>query len=544
MGLESAHAAEGRSADRRRRGRAGRSAARPLRRQSPSRLRPPPARATFPKIADKADDLEAIKKAVDDAAAVGGGLWLSYLFVLFYLAVAAGAVTHADLFFENPVKLPFLNIELPLLAFFFLAPILFLIVHAYTLVHLVMLTDKAKRFHQALYRQIGDERPTEASERRKTIRDGLRRQLPSNIFVQFLAGPEDVRESVFGWLLRAIAWVTLVIAPVLLLLLMQIQFLPFHNSFITWTHRIALVADLGSCGGCGARSCRGASVGGRSQRLLGMDRPSASRSAPAPFCSPGRWRPFPASGRKTICRTGDSSRRATRMGQPTRCPSTICFSISGRRHDPPPHEPLLQHARPARLQRLRRPRASTIRRRSKGGICLSRPRPRFEGRDLRSRQPAESRLRGRAASGRVARRRAASGRVAQDAQLQGASLESRSFRARRSMTRSFRARRSKARSFRARRLTTRSFRAHRSIPRSFRARRSIRAASGRVARSAQLQGASLNDAQLQGASLDDAQLQGASLAGAQLQGASLQSSSPAGDRSFACSPMANHGGAP
>ena len=49
-------------------------------------------------VGDKADDLDAIKKAVDDAASVGGGLWLSYLFVLFYLAVAAGAVTHADLF--------------------------------------------------------------------------------------------------------------------------------------------------------------------------------------------------------------------------------------------------------------------------------------------------------------------------------------------------------------------------------------------------------------------------------------------------------------
>jgi Pentapeptide repeats (8 copies) len=39
---------------------------------------------------------------------------------------------------------------------------------------------------------------------------------------------------------------------------------------------------------------------------------------------------------------------------------------------------------------------------------------------------------------------------------------------------------------------------------------------------AELQGASLNRAQLQGASLEHAQLQGASLAGAQLQGASLQ----------------------
>src|SRR5271166_5962187 len=135
----------------------------------------------LPKIAEKADDLEAIKKAVEDAAAVSGALWFSYLFVLFYFAIAAGAVTHADLFFENPVKLPFLNIELPLLAFFFLAPILFLIVHAYTLVHLVMLTDKAKRYHEELHAQIGD----------GSIRDGLRRQLPSNIFVQFLAGPTD-----------------------------------------------------------------------------------------------------------------------------------------------------------------------------------------------------------------------------------------------------------------------------------------------------------------------------------------------------------------
>ena len=200
----------------------------------------------LPDFAKKADDLEAIKKAVDDAASVGGGLWLSYLFVLFYLAVAAGAVTHKDLFLENPVKLPFLGVELPLLAFFFVAPILFIIVHAYTLVHLVFLTDKAKRFDQALYKQIGNDKtlPTDVRDRNAAIRAALRRQLPSNIFVQFLAGASDVRDSAFGYLLRAIAWVTLVVAPVLLLLMMQIQFLPFHSSFITGTQRAALLADL------------------------------------------------------------------------------------------------------------------------------------------------------------------------------------------------------------------------------------------------------------------------------------------------------------
>jgi hypothetical protein len=210
------------------------------------RSSPPIGEPTLPPIAAKADDLEAIKTAVDDAASVGGGLWLSYLFVLFYLAVAAGAVTHTDLFFEKPVKLPFLGIELPLVAFFAVAPILFVIVHAYTFVHLVFLTDKVKHYQRTLYKQIGDATglAKEESEKRKTIRDGLRRQLPSNIFIQFLAGPRDLRRGRFGFLLRAIAWITLVLAPILLLLLIQIQFLPFHSLLIVWIQRLVLAADL------------------------------------------------------------------------------------------------------------------------------------------------------------------------------------------------------------------------------------------------------------------------------------------------------------
>jgi uncharacterized protein YjbI with pentapeptide repeats len=198
-----------------------------------------PAAAELPEFAKEADDLEAIKKAVDDAASVSGALWFSYLFVLFYLAVAAGAVTHADLFLENPVKLPFLGVELPLLAFFFIAPILFLVVHAYVLVHLVMLTDKAKRFHEELHKQFGKETGL-SDEKAKNIRDGLRRQLPSSIFVQFLAGAPEARSGPFGLALRAIGWTTLVVGPVLL----QIQFLPYHNSVVTWTQRLALLADL------------------------------------------------------------------------------------------------------------------------------------------------------------------------------------------------------------------------------------------------------------------------------------------------------------
>ncbi len=207
---------------------------------SPSPETPPPRRRKAPPsppkpdIAKKAHDLEAIKKALEDATSVGAGFWLSYLFLMFYLAIAAGAVTHVDLLLENPVRLPFLNVELPLKAFFFLAPILFLIVHMFTLSKLVILSDKARRFHEELSAQGVSEEDQE----------GLRRQLPSNIFVQGLAGPKSARESPFGWLMRAMGWMSMVIAPVLLLLLLLLQFLPYHDSWLTWELRLALLFDL------------------------------------------------------------------------------------------------------------------------------------------------------------------------------------------------------------------------------------------------------------------------------------------------------------
>jgi hypothetical protein len=69
-------------------------------------------------------DLGTLREAVVDAAGVGTALWISYLFLFFYLFIAIAAVTHRHFFFENPVKLPFLDVELPLLGFFMLGPLL------------------------------------------------------------------------------------------------------------------------------------------------------------------------------------------------------------------------------------------------------------------------------------------------------------------------------------------------------------------------------------------------------------------------------------
>lgn len=187
-----------------------------------------------PSLATKANDLEALRVSVVEAASVSVGLWLSYLFVLFYFLIAAGGVTHRDLFLENPVKLPFLNVDLPLRGFFVLGPGLFLIVHAYILIHFTLLAGKVGVFHVELQNQVRDEE----------VRIRLRRQLPSNIFVQTLAGPYEVRSGVLGFMLRQIAWITLVGAPIGLLLFFQFQFLAYHHEAFTWWQRLAVVVDL------------------------------------------------------------------------------------------------------------------------------------------------------------------------------------------------------------------------------------------------------------------------------------------------------------
>ncbi|MGA8757435.1 MAG: pentapeptide repeat-containing protein [Stellaceae bacterium] len=194
----------------------------------------PPQKSEAASFAAKATDLQALRDAVVDAASVGAGLWLSYLFVLFYFAIAAGAVSHRDLLLENPVKLPFLNVELPLKAFFVLGPLVFLIVHAYVLLHFVLMAGKIGAFQTELEAQID----------RDNVKTEVRRQLPSNLFVQSLAGPPEMRTGVVGFLLRLVIRISLVAAPIALLVLFQLQFLPYHREWITNWQRIAVVIDL------------------------------------------------------------------------------------------------------------------------------------------------------------------------------------------------------------------------------------------------------------------------------------------------------------
>jgi hypothetical protein len=158
------------------------------------------------KLRADADDPDEVRKALDDAAGMSRNLWLAFLSFGTYLAVAVGSVKHVDLFRETPIKLPLLDVTLPLVAFFVVAPLLLLIFHAYLLLNLRLLVDNVLRYNRMM----------EAAKLTPEDEDSFRLLLTNFPFVQLLAGTSDSRKGLVGSVLTVIVWITVVFAPVVL----------------------------------------------------------------------------------------------------------------------------------------------------------------------------------------------------------------------------------------------------------------------------------------------------------------------------------------
>ena len=122
--------------------------------------------------------------------------------------------------------------KIELTRFFLFAPILLVLIHVGLVSQLVLLARKTLEFAAAI-------RMLETSEQRT---HPLRLELDNFFFVQAIAGPE--RSRIVGFFLHGMSWLTLVVMPVVLLLYVQLVFLPYHDVAITWAHRVVLLADI------------------------------------------------------------------------------------------------------------------------------------------------------------------------------------------------------------------------------------------------------------------------------------------------------------
>jgi uncharacterized protein YjbI with pentapeptide repeats len=186
------------------------------------------------KFLEQGTDPVIAKKALEDATAVSRALWLSFLTFGTYLVITFAGVTHRDLLLETPIKLPVLNAPLPLVTFFWVAPILFVIFHLYLLLSLKLLADQVHSY-VAHMEEVGLD--TDAQDR-------ARLQLPNFVVVQVLGGTSGQVNSWAGSLMRFTAFLTVVAGPLILLLFAQLMFLPYHGWGVTMAQRVMVVTDI------------------------------------------------------------------------------------------------------------------------------------------------------------------------------------------------------------------------------------------------------------------------------------------------------------
>ncbi len=196
-----------------------------------------------------AEDGGAVKRLDEATAEVRRALfWFSSFAAYFVTTVAA--TTHEQLLRGTAVRLPILNVDLPIVGFYVIGPMLFLALHAYLLFQLYQLALCVR-------------------EARKGQGAGAAGAPfgPSFPVTQYLLGGLGRFRPGVGLLL----WLLVILLPIAALIFVQIRFLPYHARHITAFHMILVVADVVLIGpmwfltirGLGTRSARS---GGRLSR--------------------------------------------------------------------------------------------------------------------------------------------------------------------------------------------------------------------------------------------------------------------------------------
>jgi uncharacterized protein YjbI with pentapeptide repeats len=174
----------------------------------------------------------SLLEAVNSGSDTVNTAWLIFLAVMSYLLISVAGVSHKELLLSSDIPLPILQVKIGLTSFFLFGPILLLLFHLGVVGQLVMLARKTIEFDSSLQLLEPTEKRTHP----------LRLELHNFFFVQTIAGPH--RSPVMSGLLHGMSWLTVVILPLILLLYVQVAFLPYHDTMITSIHRLVVLADI------------------------------------------------------------------------------------------------------------------------------------------------------------------------------------------------------------------------------------------------------------------------------------------------------------
>jgi uncharacterized protein YjbI with pentapeptide repeats len=176
--------------------------------------------------------LSSLIQAINDAAKAAQTWLLAFTGIGLYLIAMSISASDEDLFLGHTVAISQLGVQLPAVVSFTLGPIIFLLLHAYTLIRFDMLSANLRQFQTELAAQHLSESNQERC-----------RQLLANVeFVQMLVVPRG--SPLNSRLFPLVSWILIGAFPVVVLLILAISAIRFQSEAVRWAQFTCLVADL------------------------------------------------------------------------------------------------------------------------------------------------------------------------------------------------------------------------------------------------------------------------------------------------------------
>lgn len=170
------------------------------------------------------------KELLDDANRASDHLavqHLAFLAVCAYILIIAFGTTDLDLLVGKGIKLPVVDVEVPIVGFYALSPYLLVLVHFHLLVLLQLLSRKLYAFEGAISEPGAS--------------GCLRDQLNIFPYTHYLVGRPHPMVML---MIALIVSMTLVILPLATLCILQFTFLAYQDESITWIQRMATWLDV------------------------------------------------------------------------------------------------------------------------------------------------------------------------------------------------------------------------------------------------------------------------------------------------------------
>ena len=160
--------------------------------------------------------------SVNETAKIARTSLLFFLVVALYLLIIVGTTTDLMLLRGEIVALPLMEVGVPVVAFYIAAPLIFLLLHINLLLRLSQLTETVSRWGKD---------PYETPDRHSSL------VFPLDFARLLLDGKPR-------WGLWVVVVTQIYILPLIVLLALQMSFLAYQSSGITFWHQLIVTADL------------------------------------------------------------------------------------------------------------------------------------------------------------------------------------------------------------------------------------------------------------------------------------------------------------